>query len=69
MARDALGLRLLIFLVLAAPWFVLVSLRNPGFAEFFFIHEHFARYLTKVHQREGAWWYYVPLLLAGCCRG
>src|SRR5690606_12570419 len=29
----------LIFLALTAPWFVLVSLRNPGFAEFFFIHE------------------------------
>ena len=56
---------LLIFFALAAPWFVLVSLRNPGFAEFFFIHEHFARYLTRVHQREGAWWYYLPFLLGG----
>ncbi|WP_431274106.1 glycosyltransferase family 39 protein [Variovorax ureilyticus] len=54
-----------IFFALATPWFVLVSMRNPAFAEFFFIHEHFARYLTQVHQREGAWWYYVPLLLLG----
>ncbi|MDM0103305.1 glycosyltransferase family 39 protein [Variovorax sp. J22R24] len=54
-----------IFLVLATPWFVLVSLRNPGFAQFFFVHEHFARYLSNVHQREGAWWYYLPLLLGG----
>lgn len=56
---------LLIFLALTSPWFVLVSLRNPGFAEFFFIHEHFTRYLTNAHSREGAWWYYVPLLLGG----
>lgn len=56
---------ILIFLTLAMPWFVLVSLRNPGFAEFFFIHEHFARYLTNVHQRKGAWWYYIPLLVGG----
>ncbi|MBB3179835.1 glycosyltransferase family 39 protein [Variovorax sp. Sphag1AA] len=56
---------LVIFFALAAPWFVLVSMRNPSFAEFFFIHEHFARYLTQVHQREGAWWYYVPFLLGG----
>ena len=28
----------LLFLLLAAPWFVLVSERNPGFADFFFIH-------------------------------
>lgn len=55
----------LIFLALTTPWFVLVSLRNPGFAEFFFVHEHFTRYLTNVHRREGAWWYYLPLLLGG----
>jgi len=56
---------LLIFFALTAPWFVLVSLRNPGFAEFFFIHEHFARYLSTTHRREGEWWYYLPWLLAG----
>ncbi|GAA4329365.1 glycosyltransferase family 39 protein [Variovorax defluvii] len=55
----------MIFLAITAPWFVLVSLRNPGFSEFFFIHEHFARYLSDVHNREGAWWYYLPLLLIG----
>lgn len=55
----------LLFLLIAAPWFVLASMRNPGFAEFFFIHEHFARYLTQVHRREGAWWYYLPPLLGG----
>ncbi|HEY7929601.1 MAG TPA: phospholipid carrier-dependent glycosyltransferase, partial [Steroidobacteraceae bacterium] len=32
--------------LIAAPWFVLVSLRNPAFARFFFIFEHFQRYLT-----------------------
>ena len=61
--RLATGLAML--LAVAAPWFVLVSLRNPGFAEFFFIHEHVARYMTEVHHRVGAWWYYLPLLLIG----
>ncbi|MDR2852406.1 MAG: glycosyltransferase family 39 protein [Burkholderiaceae bacterium] len=56
---------LLIFFVLAAPWFVWVSLRNPVFAHFFFIHEHFERYLTTVHNRNEVWWYFLPLLLAG----
>lgn len=55
----------LLFLAIAAPWFVAVSMRNPAFADFFFIHEHFTRFLTTSHHREGAWWYYVPLLLAG----
>ncbi len=54
-----------LFVALAAPWFVVVSLRNPGFADFFFIHEHFQRFLTDQARRPGALWYFVPLLLAG----
>lgn len=54
-----------IFLLLAAPWFIAVSLTNPGFAEFFFVHEHFQRFLTTVHHRYAPVWYFVPILLAG----
>ena len=53
------------FWCVAAPWFVAVSLRNPSFPEFFFVHEHFARFLTTVHQRVEPWWYFLPLLLLG----
>jgi 4-amino-4-deoxy-L-arabinose transferase-like glycosyltransferase len=56
---------LALFLAIAAPWFVAVSVRNPGFAQFFFIHEHFARFLTTVHQRVEPWWFFLPLLLGG----
>ncbi|MBV8405618.1 MAG: phospholipid carrier-dependent glycosyltransferase [Gammaproteobacteria bacterium] len=53
-----------LFLLIAAPWFILVSLRNPSFPAFFFVHEHFARFLTTVHQRVEPWWFFLPLLLA-----
>lgn len=56
---------LALFLGIAAPWFLLVSYRNPDFARFFFIHEHFARFLTTVHQRVEPWWFFGPLLLLG----
>ncbi len=59
------GSGLAVLLVLAAPWFVLVSLRNPEFARFFFIHEHFERFLTTEHRRIGAWWYFLPMAVAG----
>jgi 4-amino-4-deoxy-L-arabinose transferase-like glycosyltransferase len=42
-----------------------VSVRNPDFPGFFFIHEHFARFLTTVHQRVEPWWFFLPLLLFG----
>jgi 4-amino-4-deoxy-L-arabinose transferase-like glycosyltransferase len=61
--HAATGLPL--FLLIAAPWFVLVTLRNPSFPGFFFVHEHFARFLTTVHQRVEPWWYFLPLLLLG----
>lgn len=54
-----------LFLLIAAPWFVVVSLRNPDFAQFFFIHEHFQRYLTNEAHREGGWWYFLALLAFG----
>ncbi len=61
--HPARGLAL--FFLIAAPWFVLVSLRNPSFPAFFFVHEHFARFLTTVHQRVEPWWYFLVILAVG----
>jgi len=57
------GLALL--LAVTAPWFIAVSLANPEFARFFFIHEHFERFLTKAHGRYQPIWYFIPILLIG----
>jgi 4-amino-4-deoxy-L-arabinose transferase-like glycosyltransferase len=56
---------LLALLVLAGPWVYAVSARNPEFAHFFFVHEHFERFLTRVHARYEPDWYFIPVLLAG----
>lgn len=63
--RLQLGAGLPLFAAVAAPWFVVVSLRNPSFPGFFFVHEHVTRFLTTVHQRVEPWWYFLPLLLLG----
>jgi len=54
-----------IFLLIAAPWFILVSMRNGEFAHFFFIQEHFQRFTTKMHGRYQPMWFFIPILLAG----
>jgi 4-amino-4-deoxy-L-arabinose transferase-like glycosyltransferase len=59
--RLATGIPL--FLLVCAPWFILVSIRNPEFARFFFIHEHFERFTTTVHNRKQGFWFYIPVLL------
>jgi 4-amino-4-deoxy-L-arabinose transferase-like glycosyltransferase len=51
--------------LIAAPWVLLVSQRNPEFARFFFIHEHFERFLTRVHARYEPDWFFIPVLLLG----
>lgn len=56
---------LALFLLISAPWFVAVSIANPEFFHFFFIHEHFERFLTKVHHRYQPWWDFIPILLLG----
>ncbi|MDB0565790.1 glycosyltransferase family 39 protein [Ralstonia solanacearum] len=56
---------LVVFFAVGAPWFVLISARNPEFAWFFFVHEHFQRFTSTVHHRDAPLWYFVPLLVAG----
>ena len=59
------GKGLALFFLITTPWFIAVSLANPEFAHFFFIHEHFNRFLTSGHKREGSSWYFIPILLFG----
>lgn len=54
---------LAVFAVVVVPWFWLVSARNPDFLYFFFVHEHFTRFLTTVHDRVEPWWYFGPIFL------
>ena len=56
---------LLIFLAIAAPWFLAVSMVNPEFPRFFFIQEHFLRYATDEGRREGPVYYFISILLIG----
>jgi len=56
---------LVIFLAIAAPWFVWVQLRNPEFFHYFFIYQQFTRFLTDELKRPGPWWYFFPILILG----
>jgi 4-amino-4-deoxy-L-arabinose transferase-like glycosyltransferase len=54
----------LLVAAIPAPWFVLVSWRNPEFPRFFFIHEHLQRYTTS-SAHAAPLWYFVPQVLGG----
>ncbi len=54
---------IVLFLTIAAPWHVLAALRNGDFLWFYFVREHFLRYLTSVHDRVEPWWFFLPIVL------
>ena len=56
---------LALFLLIAAPWHILVGMANPEFFQFYFIHEHFQRFLTRVHGRYQPFWYFIPVVALG----
>jgi 4-amino-4-deoxy-L-arabinose transferase-like glycosyltransferase len=63
--RMHFGAGIAVFLAIAAPWFIAVSSANPEFPRFFFIHEHFERYLTREHGRYQPFWYFLPIFAVG----
>ena len=54
-----------LFLAITIPWHWLAARRLDDFLQFFFVHEHFARYLTTVSDRQEPWWYFGAVFLAG----
>jgi len=54
-----------LFLVLTVPWHWLAARRLPDFLEFFFVHEHLARYLTPSADREEVWWFFGAVFVLG----
>ena len=55
----------IIFLLIAAPWHILVQQQNPEFFHFYFVEQHFTRYFTKAMNRYQPWWWFCPILVGG----
>jgi 4-amino-4-deoxy-L-arabinose transferase-like glycosyltransferase len=56
----------LVFLLIAAPWFVLMQQAFPQFFHYFFIHQHFERFAETSFNNVQPWWFY-PTALALLC--
>lgn len=55
----------LIFLLIAAPWHIMVMHHNPEFFHFYFIEQHFLRYTTMDIGHYQPAWFFIPTLIAG----
>ena len=65
--RQLLGLLhplgLLAFALVAAPWFVAMQLRFPGFFDYFFIEQHFRRFAQSNFNNVQPVWFFVVAML------
>ncbi len=53
-----------VVLAINLPWYVMISLRHPGFLKYFFWQHNLERFLTPFDHLEPVW-YYAPILLGG----
>lgn len=63
--RTSLWTGLVVIAVMAAPWFVMICRVHPEFFDYFFIREHFTRFLTTEDGRSKPLAFFIPVVLLG----
>jgi 4-amino-4-deoxy-L-arabinose transferase-like glycosyltransferase len=54
-----------LFLAIAAPWHLLAAARNPDWANFYFVREHWERFFSTTHYRAEPIWFFLPVVAVG----
>ncbi|MBP9929636.1 MAG: glycosyltransferase family 39 protein [Rhodoferax sp.] len=54
----------LVFLLIAAPWFVAIQLRYPGFFDYFVVEQHFRRFAQSSFNNVQPLWFFLPVIPA-----
>jgi 4-amino-4-deoxy-L-arabinose transferase-like glycosyltransferase len=55
---------IVLFFVIAAPWFALMQQRFDGFMHYFFVVQHFQRFTQTTFNNPQPWWFYLAVLAA-----
>jgi hypothetical protein len=56
---------ILLFVAIAAPWYVLISLRNRDYGSYFFIHQNLMNFLSSEARHRAPFYYYFPVVMGG----
>ncbi len=54
-----------IVFAICAPWFVVMTIREPGYFDFYFIGEHLRRALVPDYSHTESFYFYLPVIVAG----
>jgi len=63
--KMQIGWGILIFLAFASPWYILISLKNPDYAGYFFIEQNLGSFLSSDSRHPNPFYYYIPVLFGG----
>jgi 4-amino-4-deoxy-L-arabinose transferase-like glycosyltransferase len=56
---------LMLYLVVAAPWFIAVQRANPEFLRVFFLQQNLERFTSNLYHHPEPFWFFVPVVLVG----
>jgi 4-amino-4-deoxy-L-arabinose transferase-like glycosyltransferase len=56
---------ILVFLLIAMPWYIAVQVRNPSFFRVFILEHNLARFGSNLYHHPEPFWYYMPVTLVG----
>ncbi len=52
---------IILFCVIALPWYVAVQMRNPEFFREFIVQQNFGRFSENLYHHSEPFWYYLPV--------
>jgi 4-amino-4-deoxy-L-arabinose transferase-like glycosyltransferase len=52
-------------IIIAAPWFIAMTINEPGFFDFYFVGEHLRRIFDADYSHAEAFYFYLPVLAIG----
>ena len=56
---------MVLFVVIAAPWYLAVQVRNPEFFRVFILEHNLARFGTNLYHHPQPFWFYIPVAALG----
>jgi 4-amino-4-deoxy-L-arabinose transferase-like glycosyltransferase len=56
---------ILLFLIVALPWYIAVQRANPEFFRVFILQQNLARYSSDLYRHSQPLWFYLPVVLLG----
>ena len=56
---------ILLFCLIALPWYVAVQVKNPEFFRVFFLQHNLERFGTNLYHHKEPFWYFIPVALLG----